>query len=334
MQEREDLLAKVEHLQEAVRTHFSALTSLKQHASQLREEKEEAERKAEEMRISLQELQAGTNLLQDQLRLYSGDDGVDVEMLERALTMVKRSTEPLAKLPFLEDPEGEKLVALPAVKRKLEEYQLLNLKLTEENERLENMLKLQTGISRDLHKEVEALVRNRDKDKAALEQKAADFEEIALKRLDKIHALEAQVRQFVYGLAKNSKGGRSGGAFNMVTPDKGDGEEEDMDGDVDHALLQELMEMNGGEVREDENLLEIWIKGASIREGVLTPGSSCFVVIDFFDYESQTTSLLSGLKPQWDFAATYQLTVDDFLLRYFATDVVTLELNMVIFIAR
>ena len=34
--EREEYLAKVNHLQEAVRTHFSALTSLKQHAAQLR----------------------------------------------------------------------------------------------------------------------------------------------------------------------------------------------------------------------------------------------------------------------------------------------------------
>ena len=42
------------HLQEAVRTHFSALTSLKQHAAQLREEKEEAERKAEDMKLKMQ----------------------------------------------------------------------------------------------------------------------------------------------------------------------------------------------------------------------------------------------------------------------------------------
>jgi hypothetical protein len=75
--------------------------------------------------------------------------------------------------------------------------------------------------------------------------------------------------------------------------------------------------------------MEIWVHGAVIRDGNLLPGSSTFVVIDFFDYESQTTSLLSGLKPQWDFAATYKITVDDFLLRFLATGDVTLELNMV-----
>ena len=140
------------------------------------------------------------------------------------------------------------------------------------------------------------------------------------------------------------------------------------------------------------------------------PGSSTFMVIDFFDYESQTTSLISGMpriifhffccsisfskfilcfyllrffitfsspacpsltllfilfticyyfitsfivsfslhivtltrtydfcavhttgtKPVWEFATTFKIIVDDFLLRYLATDVITLELNMVI----
>ena len=37
-----------------------------------------------------------------------------------------------------------------------------------------------------------------------------------------------------------------------------------------------------------------------------------------------------GNKPVWDFATTFKIIVDDFLLRYLATDVITLELNMVI----
>ena len=62
-------------MQEAVRTNHSALTSLKLLAAQLREEKDEAERKAEEMKLKYQELETGNKGLQDKLRLYSGDDG-------------------------------------------------------------------------------------------------------------------------------------------------------------------------------------------------------------------------------------------------------------------
>jgi hypothetical protein len=328
LRERDDLRVKTEHLQEAVKTHFSALTALKSHAAQLREEKETADKRVEELRHQLKEIQSGSDMLQDQLRLYSGDDGVDIESLERALTLVKRRGEATHKLSFLEDVEGDRLVSVPALKSKLEEYQMMNLRLTEESERLENMLKLQSGINKDLHKELEMLVRSRDRESREKDQKVGEFEAIAVKRLHKIHALEAQVRQYVYGLTKGTKGRKNGvdHQFNNAVLDTSFGSD-----DADEALLTELTTTdNGEELRPDENLMEIWIKGATIKDtGVLSQGSSTFVVIDFFDFESQTTSLVSGHKPQWDFASSYKIVVDDFFLRTLAIDVVTLELNMV-----
>ena len=76
------------------------------------------------------------------------------------------------------------------------------------------------------------------------------------------------------------------------------------------------------------NILEVWIKGANIRDGALPTGASSFIVLDFFDYESQTTGLLLGNNASYDFATTFKIKVDDFMLRYLTTDVVTLELNM------
>jgi hypothetical protein len=139
------------------------------------------------------------------------------------------------------------------------------------------------------------------------------------------------VRQFVYGLAKNtSSKGRSAAAAGSQVGGLITSEQTMQDREVSNHLLAELINDGGeGGVKPDENIMEVWIKGAVIKEGILTPGSSSFIVIDFFDFESQTTSLLSGSTPHWDFAATYKLIVDDFLLRYLSTDVITLELNMV-----
>ena len=58
------------------------------------------------------------------------------------------------------------------------------------------------------------------------------------------------------------------------------------------------------------------------------PGASTFVVLDFYAFESQTTQLVSGSTPSWDFAATFKLNIDDGLIRYLATDVMVMELNM------
>ena len=66
-------------------------------------------------------MEAGSSVIQDKLRLYSGDDGIDIESLERALTLVKRRGEAVGKLQFLEDVDGEDSLTVPIIKRKLEE---------------------------------------------------------------------------------------------------------------------------------------------------------------------------------------------------------------------
>lgn len=327
--EREELLAKVNLLQDSIRTKHAALESLRQQADKLRLEKEEAERKADGMKNKLEEVNSNASLLQNKLRLYSGDDGIDLESLEHALTLVKRRSQALEKLNFLEDPEGDTMLTLPLVKRKLDEVQIMNLRLTEEVERLESMLKLQSGINKDLHQELEALVHKRDKDKRDLETRAEDFEELAMRRLETIHKLEAQIKELTYGVS-GKKNRASGGRGDNLVSQRDQILEQGVEGtEVDNALLAELIDEKGGDAPAPfENLLEVWVRGGTLRDGLVGPGSSTFVVIDFFDYESQTTSPQVGSKPQWDFAATYKINVDDFLLRYLATDVITLELNM------
>ena len=337
MMERQDYVAKVDHLQEAVRTQYSALVALKQQAAQLREEKEEAEKTADDLRSKYSELEAGANILQDKLRLYSGEDGVNIEALERALTVVKRRSETVGKLDFIEDVDGFEDIQMPALKKKAQEIQVMNLNLTKEVERLENMLKLQSNINRDLHKELESIIRKRDKDKREAAEKSSDFEELAMRRLNKIHSLEAQIRELVYGVAKKKgidKHKLKASVDDTKNLPKSIADAiEDMaatsETGTDNALLAELLDERNGDINPDENLLEVWIKGAKIRDGIVMPGSSTFVVVDFFDYESQTTSLLSGSHPKWDFGATFKISVDDFLIRHLATDTISFELNMV-----
>lgn len=47
--------------------------------------------------------------------------------------------------------------------------------------------------------------------------------------------------------------------------------------------------------------------GAELEPGVLSAGSSSFVVVDFFDFESQATPLLPGVSPAFDFATTFKV---------------------------
>lgn len=50
--------------------------------------------------------------------------------------------------------------------------------------------------------------------------------------------------------------------------------------------------------------------GAELEPGVLSAGSSSFVVVDFFDFESQATPLLPGMSPAFDFATTFKVRLN------------------------
>jgi hypothetical protein len=60
---------------------------------------------------------------------------------------------------------------------------------------------------------------------------------------------------------------------------------------------------------ENENLVEVWVVEASIdpKCGCVDRSATTFVMVDFYDYESQPTVLLKGLEPKYDFATTYKV---------------------------
>ena len=61
---------------------------------------------------------------------------------------------------------------------------------------------------------------------------------------------------------------------------------------------------------------QVWIVGAHLKDGAISAGASSFFVVDFYDFESQATPLLTGLNPRFDFATTYKITIDDLFFRY------------------
>jgi chromosome segregation ATPase len=77
VRDRDELKKKLAILQESVRTHYASLTALKQKAEELARDKEEAEKKAEELRLKYRQLDQNSELMKNQLRLYSGEVRVE-----------------------------------------------------------------------------------------------------------------------------------------------------------------------------------------------------------------------------------------------------------------
>jgi hypothetical protein len=217
-----------------------------------------------------------------------GMEDVDMTELERALAIVRRKMDDPTDLDFLQKVDDEDMSTLPALKKRLQMVQVSNLSVTRELERAERMLAAQASINRDLHLELEEAHKRARTEKDSLQGKLEDFESLCQKRLQRIHSLEAQIKQHLYSIG--------GGASSRTrkTPSALDDVVDILDSEDN--LLQEVA---AGDFGPDENLVEVYIVDAEISENAISSNSSTFMLVDFFDYESQATPLTTGLYPRY-----------------------------------
>ncbi len=320
---------QLEYLQEQVKKHSAALTEYKQQVQGLHLEKESLAKEKAELQVQVEEYMRSNDLLKDKMRLYSGDSGIDTADLERALTLVKRRTEVPAELDFLEKTDADDLETVPALRNKAQNLQIKILEQVRELERSERMLQAQSSINRDINTELEALQKRFNSESSTLHKRCSDLEILASKRLQRVKTLEAQLKQYIAG-------GVSPGGLGVSV---------DGNGGAQNALaIKNNMLAPGMTFEPGENLLEVFVVSGSFATGpglsgpgaimfngesvALTGDSTTFVMCDFYDYETQTTPLLVGQTPQYNFSATYKLETDHFFLRYLSTDSLVLEVNL------
>lgn len=306
--------AEFDNLRASAEGSQQAFVELQQQVDQLRHEKERAERELQQCKLRSSTDQVGGDVLEDKANFFGGLDGVDMDELERALTIVKKR-EHMANpddFDFLEkiDPEMGNDLRQADYRKKLEELREQHLQTQYELERAEKMLKVQMSINRDLHLELEDASSKRNEKTRDLLTKVEDYEALNVKRLQRIHTLEAQLKQARYSTTSRK--------LHAI-------DEDDASINTESTNLL-LAELNEGDLAADENLVEVWVVSASLDEGVVSPGASTFAVVDFLTYESQATQWLPGSRPEFDFATSFKVSVDDLFLRYLATESLQLEI--------
>lgn len=262
-QEVDDHKARVIHLQDAVKTHFTALEAMKVQLKLAEDSKDAAQRRVHDLTTS------HAHLL------------------------------------------GEKQATV------------------QENERLQNLLMLQSGISKQLHGELESTMTEKEtalKELKELREQNLEMEAAVADRSVQIHTLERAMehmrRQLDHGDHTNRRSMEDTSDASQLSAQQHKQQQQ---------VLSELLHgRRVEELRRSENMLEVRIKSAIIEQDVIDMRvASSFVVVDFCDFESQATVSLPGSNPHWNFSATYKLKVDDFLLRFLAVDSIVLDLNLV-----
>lgn len=204
--------------------------------------------------------------------------------------------------------------------------QIAHLKAMQELERCEKMLHAQTNINRELTLEIEDLTARKLSASSALQSKIKELALLAEERQQRIHMLEAQIRQLKYARAKLRKTAQ----FFDDEPASNSSDDDDDEASSDLESVSESLVMAARDLVPGEQLLEIVIPSAAFDRNVVSENSSTFVLCDFYDFESQTTSLLMGSRPEYSFSATFQVTVDGFFLRYLASETLALEVHQAV----
>lgn len=189
----------------------------------------------------------------------------------------------------------------------MRELQATHAETVQELEKTRNMLIMQHKINKDYQMEVETVTQKMENLQQDHELKLEQYVHLLDIRASRIQKLEAQLKDIAYG-TKQYK-------FKPeIMPDDS----------VDE--FDETIHLERG-----ENLFEIHINKVTFSSEVLQASGDkepvTFCTYAFYDFELQTTPIVRGLHPQYDFTSQYLVHVNDFFLQYIQKNSVTLEVH-------
>ncbi|XP_060770935.1 protein fantom isoform X2 [Neoarius graeffei] len=244
--------------------------------------------------------------IKDRMKFFTKESEIDAAELSEALMLMKvRKTQKNGELGFLEKVEEEVQID--------EEHSLRDLQATyaetvQELEKTRNMLIIQHKINKDYQAEVEAVTRRMNDLKLDSELKQEKLAQLLDMRAAKIKKLEAQLKDIAYG--------KKAHVFRPTITD--DDVADEFDETVHLARGENLLEIHLGTARFSPEALD--------SLGDKDPGTFC--TFAFYDFELQSTAVVRGQQPVYDFTSQYLVKVDDLFLHYIHSSSITVEVQL------
>ncbi|XP_033116274.1 protein fantom-like isoform X2 [Anneissia japonica] len=274
-----------------------------------RESHEKLQTDFRELQIKHFQVKQQLDDLQDKMRFFNKESAIDFAEIEEALILVKRRKEQGSQdLDFLErvDEEVNRDLKKQVITLQAEHADTIN-----ELEKTRNMLILQHKINRDYQAEVENSTHRLEEYKTEYDTKLEEYSQLLDIRAARIKKLERQLRDIAYG----TKQYKIADAEVLM-----DDEMEEVDESVKLERGQNLMEIHIQKIEYSQEGLRV----------LDDSNPATFVTYEFFEYELQSTPVVKGSRPVFDFTSQYIVTVDDFLLHHIMKESTTLEVHQAI----
>ncbi|XP_075832988.1 protein fantom [Microtus pennsylvanicus] len=286
----------------------SDLTDKTEVLDKLKTERDQNEKLVQENReLQLQCLQQRQQLdeLKSRMRFFNQESDIDADDLSEALLLIKAQKEQKnGDLSFLEKVDNKLNKDL---EHSMKELQATHAETVQELEKTRNMLIMQHKINKDYQMEVEAVTQKMENLQQDYELKVEQYVHLLDIRTARIQKLEAQLKDIAYGTKQYKFKAE-------IMPDDS----------VDE--FDETIHLERG-----ENLFEIHINKVTFSPEALQASGDkepvTFCTYAFYDFELQTTPIVRGLHPEYNFTSQYLVHVNDLFLQYIQKNTVTLELH-------
>lgn len=268
-----------------------------------RESAEKLQSELRDLRVQFYTLKEQHDDLKEKMKFFTKESAVDFQEIEEALVLIKHRKEQGSQdLEFLERVEDEKSKDL---QRHVTELQASHADTINELEKTRNMLIIQHKINKDYQTEVERVTKQMTEDKKEYDLKMQEYAQLLDIRADRIRKLESQMRDIAYGTKQ----------YKTTPPEESEFEE--MDSTV--------------ELQRGQNIFEIHIDKVTFSQESMKEFDSdepvTFVTYEFFEHELQTTPIVKGSRPVFNFTSQYIVRVDDFFLHFLQKESTLVEIH-------
>ena len=258
------------------------------------------------MQVEHYQLKEEYDDLKEKMRFFTKESAIDFTEIEEALVLVKQK-----KQKSIPDPDFLQKVDVEMSKdehKQLLEIQAEYAETVHELEKTRNLLVIQHKINKDYQHEVEISSSKIDEIKKEYETKLDEYARLLDIRAAMIKKLQTQINDIAYGTKQ----------YKITAPTD---ELEEPTVDFDETIHLE----------RGQNLFEIHVHKVNLSDdGLKIIGDeepSLFCTWEFFEFEIQSTPVVRGAKPEYDFTSQYIVKVDDFFLHYLQRESCTLEMH-------
>ncbi|XP_057568734.1 protein fantom isoform X2 [Hippopotamus amphibius kiboko] len=301
----QQLKVQIAQLETALKSDLTDKTEILDRLKTERDQNEKIVQENRELQLQYLEQKQQLDEVKNRMKFYNQENDINADELSEALLLIKaQKSQKNGDLSFLEKVDGK---INKDLERSMKQLQATHAETVQELEKTRNMLIMQHKINKDYQMEVEAVTQKMENLQQDYELKVEQYVHLLDIRAARIQKLEAQLKDIAYG-TKQYK-------FKPeIMPDDS----------VDE--FDETIRLERG-----ENLFEIHINKVTFSSEVLQASGDkepvTFCTYAFYDFELQTTPIVQGLHPEYNFTSQYLVHVNDLFLQYIQKNTITLEVH-------